>query len=179
MSFNAKPPPKAYAPPERDQRLANRFVTKPWGENLDRRLAKQKRNMRISRIQIENFRNFRALDVEVGPSVVIVGENAVGKSNLLFALRLILDPTLPDSARQLRREDFWDGLTEQRELTRDDRITVAVDLTDFEENDDQLALLAEHLVTAKPMVARLTYSFQTVATLEGDRHLGAYRHADR
>lgn len=124
--------------------------------------------MQISRIQIENFRNFHSLNVEVGPSIVIVGENAVGKSNFLFALRLILDPSLPDSARQLRREDFWDGLTEDRDLMKDDRITVSVDLTDFEDNDDQLALLAEHLVSADPMVARLTYSFQPLATLEND-----------
>lgn len=88
--------------------------------------------MRLSRINIENFRNFRSLEIEVGQSIVIVGENAVGKSNLLFALRLILDPTLPDSARQLRQDDFWDGLTKDRRLTGEDRIEVSVDLTDFE-----------------------------------------------
>lgn len=124
--------------------------------------------MRISRIQIKNFRNFRDLDVATGQHLVIVGENRVGKTNFLFALRLILDPTLPDSARQLRKEDFWDGLTKERSLSRDDKIEISVDLTDFEENDDQLALLAEHLVGADPMVARLTYVFQPLATLEGD-----------
>jgi len=122
--------------------------------------------MRISRIQIKNFRNFRNLDVAVGRHVVIVGENSAGKSNLLFALRLILDPTLPDSARQLRREDFWDGLTDDRQLTRDDRIEISVDLADFEDDDDQLALLAEHLVGADPMVARLSYSYQALPSLD-------------
>lgn len=124
--------------------------------------------MRISRIQIDNFRNFRRLDVETGASIVVVGENAVGKSNLLFALRLVLDPTLPDSARQLRKEDFWDGLTDGRSVSREDRIQISVDLTDFEDNDDQLAILAEHLVGAEPMVARLTYVFQPLTTLEDD-----------
>jgi len=124
--------------------------------------------MRISRIQIENFRNFHRLDVATGSSIVIVGENTVGKSNFLFALRLILDPTLSDSARQLRQDDFWDGLTKERRLNRDDRIKISVDLTDFEDNDDQLAMLAEHLVGAEPMVARLSYVFQSLATLEGD-----------
>jgi len=51
--------------------------------------------MRLSRIQIENFRNFAELD----GSVVVVGENRVGKSNLVHALRLIFDASLPDSAR--------------------------------------------------------------------------------
>ena len=31
----------------------------------------------------------------------------VGKTNLRFALRLILDPSLPDSMRRLRLDDFW------------------------------------------------------------------------
>ncbi len=52
--------------------------------------------MRISRIRIENFRNFRLLDVALGAPAVVVGENRVGKSNFLHALRLVLDPALPD-----------------------------------------------------------------------------------
>ena len=31
----------------------------------------------------------------------------VGKTNLRFALRLILDPSLPDSMRRLRLDYFW------------------------------------------------------------------------
>ena len=66
--------------------------------------------MRLSRIYIHNFRNFKEFDIKLGDRAVIVGDNKIGKSNLLYALRLILDPSLPDSARQLRLEDFWDGL---------------------------------------------------------------------
>jgi putative ATP-dependent endonuclease of OLD family len=51
--------------------------------------------MELSRISISNFRNFSAIDVSLAGSVVVVGENRVGKSNLLYALRLLLDPTLP------------------------------------------------------------------------------------
>ncbi len=122
--------------------------------------------MRISRIAIENFRNFADLDVSLAENAVIVGENKIGKSNLLHALRLILDPSLPDSARKLREEDFWDGLP--RPLTKDDRITVSVEIADFEDNDNQLAILAEHLVEPDPMVARLTYVWQPLPGLEGD-----------
>ncbi|MFN7307801.1 MAG: AAA family ATPase, partial [Acetobacteraceae bacterium] len=52
--------------------------------------------MYLSRIMIKNFRNFCDLDVTLNGNVVIVGENRVGKSNLLFGLRLIFDPSLPD-----------------------------------------------------------------------------------
>src|SRR5438067_1775102 len=88
--------------------------------------------MRISRIEIENFRNFCHVSVNVGPDLVIVGENGAGKSNLLHALRLLLDPSLPENARRLRQEDFWDGLP--RPLKASDRILISVDVTDFESN---------------------------------------------
>lgn len=116
--------------------------------------------MRIDRLQITNFRNFKALDVRLETHAVIVGENRAGKSNLLHALRLLLDPSLPDTARQLREEDFWDGLP--RPLTPEDRITISVDFADFEDNEEQLASLAEHLISPEPMIARLTYVFERV-----------------
>lgn len=121
--------------------------------------------MRISRIYIENFRNFKTLDLRLGEHIVIVGENKIGKSNLVHALRLVLDPSLPDSARQLRDEDFWDGL--RRPLTNDDRILISVELADFEGNEDQLAVLGDHLVQPEPMVARVTYVFQPRPGVEG------------
>ena len=120
--------------------------------------------MNIHRIQIQNFRNFADLDVELGEHAVIVGENKIGKSNLLYALRLVLDPSLPDSARKLRNEDFWDGLA--RPLTNDKRIIISVDIGDFEDNENQLAVLAEHLIDPDPMVARLTYVWQPLPGLE-------------
>lgn len=122
--------------------------------------------MRIKRINIENFRNFSKLDVQLGQHAVIVGENKIGKSNLLYALRLILDPSLPDSARKLREEDFWDGLPQP--LTKDHRIIVSIEIADFEDDENALAVLAEHLVEPDPMVARLTYVWQPLAGLEGD-----------
>ncbi len=120
--------------------------------------------MRIGRLQIENFRNFRRLDVSLASHAVIVGENKIGKSNLLYALRLVLDPSLSDAARQLRDEDFWDGLA--RPLRLEDKITIAVDLMDFEANVQLTALLADHLIDAEPMTARLTFVFQPLSTLE-------------
>lgn len=119
--------------------------------------------MKLHRIKIKNFRNFKDLDVMLGDQVVIVGENKIGKTNLLHALRLVLDPSLPDSARQLQQTDFWDGLGEQR--TEEDAIEVAVEFSDFDEDEDLLAVLAEHIVQAEPMVARLTYVFRPKSTL--------------
>lgn len=116
--------------------------------------------MRIHRVLIENFRNFCKLEVALSEDAVIVGENKVGKSNFLHALRLVLDPSLPDSSRQLRPEDFWDGA---RPLGDNARIRVVVDLTGFQDSDDQLGSLADFLVQADPMIARLTYEFRRSA----------------
>ncbi len=127
--------------------------------------------MRISRIQIRNFRNFAHLDLSLGRHAVIVGENKIGKSNLIFALRLLLDPNLPDSARQLRLEDFWDGLP--KPPPRDAAIEISVDLARFEDQADLVALLADSLVNGDPMIARLTYRFQPRGALEGDPRMEA------
>jgi putative ATP-dependent endonuclease of the OLD family len=134
-------------------------------------------DMRIQRIQIENFRNFKSLDVMVGPNLVLVGENKVGKSNLLQALRLVLDPSLPDSSRRLRIEDFWDG---SKPLTEDSRITISVDLADFEDNVGHITVLSDYLVEHTPMVARLTYAFfpkpdlESVPSKEADFDFAVY-----
>jgi putative ATP-dependent endonuclease of OLD family len=70
--------------------------------------------MRISRIRLVNFANFSNVDVETGESIVIVGENKVGKSNFIRGLQLILDPGLSERDRQLGFEHFWDGLGEDK-----------------------------------------------------------------
>jgi putative ATP-dependent endonuclease of the OLD family len=122
--------------------------------------------MRISRVQIENFRNFHRLDVALDTHAVIVGENKIGKSNLLYALRLVLDPSLPESARQLKEEDFWDGLP--RPLKRNDVITISLDFADFEEDDRLLAVLGEFPISSEPMVSRLTYVFGPTGVGDGE-----------
>ncbi len=119
--------------------------------------------MKLTRIYIENFRNFREIDVALEGNVVIVGENRVGKSNLLYALRLIFDPSLPDSARQLGQGDFWDGLGEPLE---DESITVFVELKEFEDDLDLLAELTDFRLDDDPHTVRLSYEFRPIAGLD-------------
>lgn len=65
--------------------------------------------MFISRLVIHNYRNFKQLDVPLTRQSVIVGANRVGKSNLINAVRLAIDPNLTPEARKLNRDDFCDG----------------------------------------------------------------------
>jgi putative ATP-dependent endonuclease of OLD family len=120
--------------------------------------------MYLSRIAINNFRNFSDFDIPVHGAIVIVGENRVGKSNLLFALRLIFDPTLPDSARQLGMGDFWDGVESPGP---DDLIRVVVEIKDFEGDLDILALLTDFRLDDDHRTVRLTYEFRPKQDLVG------------
>jgi putative ATP-dependent endonuclease of the OLD family len=121
--------------------------------------------MYLSRIYISNFRNFSELDVTLGGNVVVVSENRVGKSNLLYALRLIFDPTIPDSLRQLGLSDFWDGLDG---IDKDDKIIVFVEINDFEDDLDVLAILTDFRLKDDPNTVRLTYEFRPRADIDGD-----------
>lgn len=121
--------------------------------------------MRISRVQISNFANFQSLDLVTGNSLVIVGENKVGKSNLIRALQLILDPSLSERDRHLGLEHFWDGLGESK---LGSIVEVSVQLTDFDDDARLMAHLSDCIVApGPPMVAALTYRFQPKRTLTG------------
>jgi predicted ATPase len=56
--------------------------------------------MRITRIQLKNWLNYRRLDTgPLGERVFIIGPNAAGKSNLLEVLRFLRDVALPAGKR--------------------------------------------------------------------------------
>jgi putative ATP-dependent endonuclease of OLD family len=121
--------------------------------------------MFLSRVAIENFRNFSSFNVQLSGNVVVLGENRIGKTNLLYALRLLFDPTLPDSARQLRMADFWDGVGQP---DADDTISVIVEIKDFESDLDVLAVLTDFRLDNDPSTVRLTYEFRPKSELDGD-----------
>lgn len=109
--------------------------------------------MYLSKLGIRNFRNFEAADIPLAGNVVLLGENRVGKSNLLFAIRLVIDPTLPDSARQLKLSDFWDGC----DLESNPQIEVHLEFADFDSDPSLSALLTDFRIAEDPTVARLSY----------------------
>ena len=115
--------------------------------------------MRISRVAIKNFRNFRELVIDPFPAnAVIVGENGIGKSNLLYALRLVLDPDLPRSAGKLRAEDICEFTSGS--LATGVEVRVEVDLVDIDRTYGQDAACDGCFVSLEPLTARLTYVFR-------------------
>ncbi|MEV7145383.1 AAA family ATPase [Streptomyces sp. NPDC093084] len=119
--------------------------------------------MKITRIRVKNFRNLADVDLPIGSANVIVGENRAGKSNFIHALRLLFDPALPNSDRHLRREDFWDGLSNGREnwdpKKEGHEVTISIEIGDFADDDRISAVLADAIVCREPLTARLTYRY--------------------
>ena len=121
--------------------------------------------MHITRVVVKNFRNLRNIDVSLESGLTcVVGENNSGKTNLLTALRLVLDANLHNFHRTLSKEDFSNGL----DVSKPQQIFVGVEITDFydEENDDkvkELALAQEWAI--KENVARVCYRFRPSAAI--------------
>ena len=45
--------------------------------------------MYVKKLEIENYRNFKNFSIDLKPLTLVIGENNVGKSNLLDSLGLI------------------------------------------------------------------------------------------
>jgi putative ATP-dependent endonuclease of OLD family len=111
--------------------------------------------VQLRKVRIRNFRNFVDVTIDPFPTpAVIVGENGVGKSNLLHALRLVLDPDLPDRRRRLQPDDVHDGAPS---LSEGVEVWIEVELTDFDDDLDARSELDGAIIATDPLVARLTY----------------------
>lgn len=65
--------------------------------------------MHIKSIEIKNFRNFSDFRIDFTEGFqTIIGENNIGKSNLYWAIRLVLDKNLSYNSRNLEEKDFHD-----------------------------------------------------------------------
>ncbi|WP_431265818.1 AAA family ATPase [Roseateles chitinivorans] len=71
--------------------------------------------MHISKLTLVNYRNFRNTSLTFQRGVnTIIGENGAGKSNILRAIRLLLDDTMVRSAYRLEESDFSRALDQWR-----------------------------------------------------------------
>ncbi|QXE01951.1 AAA family ATPase [Terribacillus sp. DMT04] len=69
--------------------------------------------MYISQLEITNFRNFNNAVFKFKQGInTLIGENSSGKSNALYAIRLLLDESLPINATKLLEQDFNQNITE-------------------------------------------------------------------
>lgn len=62
--------------------------------------------MQISEVYIKGFRNYYEETINFNIKTLIIGQNDIGKSNLLYGLRLLLDKSLSDAELELDSSDF-------------------------------------------------------------------------
>ncbi len=109
--------------------------------------------MNINSISIKNFRNFSDFSIDFSKGFqTIIGENNIGKSNLYWAIRLILDRDLAYNVRNLNIKDFH-GF--KREATIDDHIIISIELY----SEDLASFPTYHSLKTSDTTARITYLF--------------------
>ena len=62
--------------------------------------------MRIEKIHIKGFRNFEDEEIFFQPKTLIIGANDVGKTNLLYALRILFDKSISEHDLDLKDSDY-------------------------------------------------------------------------
>lgn len=67
--------------------------------------------MKIRKVVIHNYRSIRHVRIDLRDWIGFIGENNVGKTNILMALRLFFSPT----ARGLSEDDFFKGKAQGEE----------------------------------------------------------------
>ena len=113
--------------------------------------------MRIDKISLENFRNYRRLDIDVGPSVNIVyGSNGEGKTNLIEAIYVASCVTSHKTNKDKNLIKFGeDGFSITLNMTDDDgtqielidRVVVDGDTTKrtLINNNEQISRISDYI----------------------------------
>lgn len=114
--------------------------------------------MYISKIQINNFRNFKQKETDFNDGInVIIGHNNAGKTNLIKALSLVIDT---QKSKRLEVDDFNKNLTLVELKATPPKISIAITIKkgNEEEPDD--------LVTISNWLTKLDSSYEALLTYE-------------
>jgi len=118
--------------------------------------------MNIKKVSIKNYRNFEDFEIEFSEGFqTIIGENNIGKSNLYWAIRMVLDGNLSYNSRKLELKDFH-GF--KNEVTVEDHVIISIDL----ESDNLAAFPTFHAMKTSSTMARITYLFAHQSKFHAD-----------
>lgn len=123
--------------------------------------------MYISKVDIKNYRNFKDFSIELKPFVTVIGENNIGKSNLLEAMFLVLSHDISVyKKRKLEIEDFnfqcIDELKKSIVEKNGNEITfpeVRVDIYFLEPDEEQEAVINDCWYDFSKKEARISYIY--------------------
>ena len=109
--------------------------------------------MNIKNVTIKNFRNFSDFSIDFSKGFqTIIGENNIGKSNLYWAIRLVLDKDLSFNARKLELKDFHGY---KKAISIDDYVLISVELF----SEELSSFPTFHSIKTSDTTARITYIY--------------------
>lgn len=119
--------------------------------------------MKINQIEIKGFRNFKHLVVKLNSQNLLIGQNDIGKTNFIYALRLLMDRTISDSEIDLMDSDFY---------SYEDTNEVFIDVS-FKEVSEPAVMsrLSQYVSDESEMVLRL-HSIRTSSTIDTNLYIG-------
>lgn len=96
--------------------------------------------MKIENVKIYGFRNFYEADINFSKKTLIIGSNDIGKTNLIYAIRLLLDKSLSERDIEPSEMDFHiDEHGNQSE-----EISITIKFSEIKE-DAALSILKENV----------------------------------
>ncbi len=98
--------------------------------------------MRIRKIKVKNFRNLREIEVYPAQTTIFVGENNTGKSNLLYALRLLLGP----DAKRLESEISEDDINDMARSEGENTFSITIEIGDLQKHQELEAIFRDRIV---------------------------------
>lgn len=135
--------------------------------------------MYIKNIKIKGFRNFEENVVEFHEGInVLIGHNNAGKSNLLRAMQLVLEPHCRN--RRLQTSDFCRNVELDALIAHSPKIEISVILANSmsDEQNDDLPMVANWLVKmGAGYEAQLTYIFALQESME-EEYLNAVKNSE-
>lgn len=132
--------------------------------------------MYISKLEINNYKNFTDFEIELKPLTLIIGENNIGKSNLLTCLGLIFSQDISIyKKRNLEISDFnynciikykKDILDNEKPIKDIKFPTIEISATLVDWDDDQESVIGDWYINEELTEAKLTYIYSPVSSFD-------------
>jgi len=106
--------------------------------------------LRIDKVHLINFRNFSDALINLSTSTLIIGANDVGKTNLIYSLRLLLDKSLSERDIEPSETDFHI----LRDGSQTENFSITLYFCDIQE-DAVLSILKGHVSDDSKTVFKL------------------------
>ncbi len=142
--------------------------------------------MYINNLLIQNYRNFLSTELELKPFTLVIGDNNIGKTNLLNAIGLIFSQEITIfKKRFLEIDDFnYDIVKSFKEKVADKSISnldeielpsvkIEASLKDF--TDEQAAIVADWCINRELTEAKIVYEFSPQVSFKKDEWIQKQR----